>query len=371
MTYTIETGPPVPVPIDKPSGVYTEIPPELVGGTAYLTTAWTARCVGVKTLIAPRVDCTAAVRITGPSKEPWHRSYRGVYSAEVMTSRFGNATHVLAMHGEDKNSFDPRHQNQVAPWVKVDDCASGYRQDLGVYTDCWDAYSGFVTVNAAGGPAVWPMAGYARSRFPGEPRSVRLSHGVQHPFIVRGHDRKTLYMTYYDTGYEPGGIGRGIRVARSLDSGRTWRTWVASNNRWAASIPKGGPELWSRSPAQSQPLFESESSVFVVARTTGGGYIGIDQGTDYTRPEGAGYRSKTSVRFSRDMVNWSEPIVLQGADFTVADYYSRSRLTYPRFLNAAGTSTKEISARAFNIIGVRYGGTVYRVSASLTQTGAR
>ncbi|WP_354697643.1 hypothetical protein DSM112329_03279 [Paraconexibacter sp. AEG42_29] len=413
----VTVGDPVAAPMKLAEGSFTETPPDVLAGPAGLSYVLTAeastRCdvPAAATLLAPTPpDCTVPGRTvpqvgadyrtatpeTMPPGREHRRNYYGVYSADRVAAPDGGSAVVGAAHGENKNlsSGGLLFQNTVytgsdALVPPAGSCLSGPDPATGVYADCYAAYSGFigltVTPDAADGspgqapptdlgPVIWPAAGYAS-----EDGLTRLGHGVRHPDIVNGGDG-FLYMYYHDDGFLPDHAQSGFRVARAPadDLAQGWQTWVESESRWVASLPAAaiGPDS-SRdgfdqpSPASaSTPLFASDSSTFAVARIAGGkGLIGVDFGRDYTRPcvtaDGrADWRSAMRLRISTDRVHWSEPVALEGPDFDGCDFYANSRLTYPRFLNADGTSTKEVALADFSIIGTQYGGRVWRVPVS-------
>lgn len=340
------------VEIVKPAGVFTEVPPEVLpqpgGRSLYLATDRSSRCDTSAPLL--KVDCRDAVLQTYPSAARWRLSYYGVYSAERVRSRGGRVWRIVAMHGENKNQVVATglQQNTIVPSVRAASCYSGVQPGAAVYTDCEAAYSGFIgTGRSAGdanveptdlGPAVWPADGYVRS-------GRRLSHGVRHPSIVRGGDG-WVYMAYYDTS----GAG-GYRIARSreTDLGRRWATWVERERRWVQSVPDG-EHLWARSPARSTPLWRSRGTVLTLARTIDGRFMSIEQDP-----------GRTLIRFSRDGHSWSAPRALAGKDFTSCQPWIDSRVSYPKLLNAAATSTKVINPRDFFVLGTQYGGQVWMV----------
>ncbi|WP_354697644.1 hypothetical protein DSM112329_03280 [Paraconexibacter sp. AEG42_29] len=420
----VTVGEPVASPILLGAGAFTEVPPEVLSGprglSYYFTAEQSARCdtPAAETMLrAQPPDCQAEGRTvpqvgadylahtaaTMPAGREHRRTYYGVYSADRVRDTAGRSYIVGAAHGENKNAVrdGSLFQNNVylgpdALGPPLGTCLSGPDPETGIYADCYSAYSGFIGMTvtpdepdgAAGrtppedlGPVIWPAAGYSSTA-----TLVRLGHGVRHPYVVNGGDG-FLYMYYHDDGFLPDFRGAGFRVARApeRDLGRGWQTWVESASRWVTSLPSApvGPEssrdaLPQPSPSSaSTPLFPSDSSTFAVARIAGGkGLIGVDFGRDYTRPcvtaDGRDdWRSAMRLRVSTDRVHWSEPVALEGPDFDGCDFYPNSRLTYPRFLNATATTTKEVALEDFFIEGTQYGGRVWRVAVKAPDLASR
>lgn len=410
----------VPVQIQKPPDVYTEIPPEILPGgrrlSYYLSSDRALRCdtpVTETPFSAAAIDCQSpgrslfqldgddahAAPASMPAGREHRRNYYGIFSAAHARTADGAFSVVTAVHGENKNVTRGGrfYQNSVyrgldALVPPLGNCVSGYATPTSIYTDCEAAYSGFVgtavtPVDATTnwglapttdlGPAVWPIGGYADN---GGLR--RLDHGVRHPSIINGGDG-FLYMYYYDDGLFPGNVRGGFRVARAPEQqlGRGWQTWVEARRAWVDSLPAGpiGPQsstaaLAQPSPAaDSTPLFDSGAKVMTVARVTGRrGFVGIDQGANpsqrCTTLDGReDFRGATRIRVSADAVHWSPPVDLQGPGFADCDFFASAKIAYPRFLNAAGTSTKQVSLDDFSLIGTQYGGQVFRVRLSIPE----
>jgi hypothetical protein len=408
----------------RPS-IQTEIPPDILPGgkrlSWFLTTENSERCdaQASETAVAgPAVDCQAAGRSVTQTRPDYldrtpeqmpagreHRShYFGVYTATHARAADGSNWIVEATHGENKNVVRGGrfYQNSVYKATEAliptlgGSCFSGPDPVTWIYEDCYAAYTGWVgtarvpenSSNNWGlqepedlGPAVWPIGGYVSAD-----RLTLFDHGVRHPSIVEGGDGY-LYMFYYDDGLWPGNTRSGFRVARALESdlGRGWKTWVESRQQWVTSLPSGHIGADSSTAALAQPspaadstaLFPSTASTFAVARVRGRkGFVGIDQGRDWTRPcttpDGrSSYRSFTRLRVSPDGTHWSSPVELTGRHFDDCDFFVYSYITYPRFMDAAGTSTKDVSLEDFNIIGTRYGGQIWRIPVSAPELASQ
>lgn len=331
-------------------GARTEIPPELVAGRWYLTSDHGFYCAERGRSVLVPQGCSVTPASWPDPARFYRRSYYGTFSA----IRVGRDW-ITANHGENKN--EPGKQNTWAPFVRATDCWSGVAAGDNQYRDCWRAYAAFVGTSRNGrdlGPAVWPTAGYATA-------TRVLGHGVQHPSITRAGGY--LYMAYYDTSRPHPGFR--MARARERDRGRRWSTWVERRQQWVRSLPRLSG-LQRRSPShESTPLFKSASAVLTIARTTDGRFVSIEQGHDFTRPcvsDGRpAHRSRTRLRLSRDAVHWGRPVELRGPDFDGCDFYPHSRVTYAKLMNAAGTSTKLVNLRRFHLLGVQYGGRVWRV----------
>lgn len=422
--HAVSTGPVQRVWVAMRPSIATEIPPDILAGgqrlSWFLTTENSERCdsQASETAVAgPAVDCQAAGRSVTqtrpdyldhlpdamPANRPHRAEYFGVYSAAHARAADGSRYIVEATHGENKNVVRNGLYYQNSVYSGLDglipplggSCFSGFNPITFVYEDCYAAYTGWigtatVAENASNnwglqepqdlGPAVWPANGYASAD-----GKTMLGHGVRHPMIVSGGDGY-LYMWYYDDGILPGNLYQGFRVARAKESdgGRNWKTWDVTRNDWIQSVPTGvgstvtAAQMALPSPARnSSPLFNSTSTVFAVARVKGRkGFIGVDQGRDWDRPctgpDGrASYRAFTRIRVSVDGVNWNAPINLHGTGFDDCDFFVTSPITYPRFMNAEGTSTKEVSLDNFNIIGTKYGGAISRIPVSAPELASQ
>jgi hypothetical protein len=361
---TLEAGPLEPVPVVRPDGPYTEVPPFLLPDERglLLSSGWTYVCPNTR--LEPPIRCPHAEFLTGGDARfhtpeampdrPWRRNYQGAYAAEVLGGRL-----VTFNHAENKNEVigDQAYQNTVQPSVTVEDCWSGIRP-TGVYEDCGAAYNGFITATTGNGtdrgPIVWPEGGYL------DRDGSRVSRGVRHPHSIRVG--RYVYLFYVDD--SPSGERAGLRVARAPIGrrGRGFRVWHEEGT-WDRALPPGFSKremdrFYATPGARSTPLLApgAGTSSFAVARLAGEGiFLGIEQYFD------ADENTTVAIRQSRDLVHWGPRIDL---GVPAADFGSFP-LSYPIFLDAAGTAHTRVGDR-FYVLGTGVGGQVHRIGLRLT-----
>jgi hypothetical protein len=365
-----DVGPIESVPIVKPAGAETEIPPwTLDSRTKFLTTAWTFRCPTTDTLLMARVTCNGGGRMTAPNtfgtspevlgdEGPWRRNYHGVFSAHRIGGRL-----LTINHGENKNERigDRLYQNTVVPEVRAEECADGVVE--GYHRTCWPAYSGFVTASRRSrsgrltdlGPIIWPEQGYRDRQEP------QLAVGVRHPHSIIVGDY--VYVYYLDSGPQTAGI----KVARSpltrLGSPGSWRV-LDRRKHWVPALPDGftrsrTSKFYDSPGPTGRRLFGGyEGSVsFAVAKLRNEPrYVGVEE---YHEPEGGPFH--VALRFSRDLIHWGPRSVLEGIRSSI---YLEFKMHYAIPLDRTGRLDTRVDRRRFYLVGTGSRGDVHRVALS-------
>lgn len=296
-------------------------------------------------------------------KYHWRRNYNGVFSAQALTLPSGQNILFAVSHGENKNEKQKGYyyQNTVRPSFVINKDNPGTYSGMskGVYTDCWEAYFGFLNgnwlpVDAAHnggnqylydlGPIAWPSAGYVK------PGGAQASTGLRHPSSIVYNNY--IYIYVRDESKDGTGGIKLIRcaVADILNPAR-YQTWSETQG-WISALPKGFTKercanyFAVRGP-QNSPVFPADRNTirFSVAKFKNSDmFIGVEQYND-DLDKG---RCKLAFRTSADLVHWSDRVI----------FYSNKTLNwsdfqykYPIFLDAEGTSNNEIDINSFFVIG--------------------
>ena len=222
------------LPLDRPSALFTEMPPTLLrvpaalspaGGcpavaagalALYLSTGYAGLCVANVSALAPSSPtgfalATCSVPFSGeswrswppaavPPHTEWLRNYDGVFAALPLPDAGPVPQLLLVRHGEHKNELnwenDLLYQGLINRDVDARTCYSGFVN--GSFSDCQPAYNAMVTgarvpFTAAacfglgavgnssavdGGPLVWPRDGYLNAT------RGKASFGVRQPGAV-------------------------------------------------------------------------------------------------------------------------------------------------------------------------------------------
>lgn len=293
----------------------------------------------------------------------WRRNYNGVFSAHALTLPSGQNILFAISHGENKNEKqkDYYYQNTVRPSfvINTNNPRTYSGMNKGVYTDCWDAYFGFLNGNwlpndAAHnwgnqylndlGPLAWPSAGYIKAD------GTQASTGLRHPSSIVHNNY--IYIYVKDESKDGTGGIKLIRcaVADILNPAR-YQTWSETQG-WISSLPKGFTkercaDYFAVRGPQNSPVFPADRNTirFSVARVKNSDmFIGVEQYND-DLDKG---RCRLAFRTSSDLIHWSDRI----------NFYSNKTLNwgdfqykYPIFLNADGTSNNDIDINSFFIIG--------------------
>jgi hypothetical protein len=362
--------------VTPPPDGHFEIPFWIVpGGMRQLsvTTSWTYSCYTPFNPLTDVIQLTSSV-CTLVSKDyvhkgsttavEWGRNYNGIFTQHVVNA-FGSDLLVALTAGENKNEDiggncgqgGTCYQNTINTNVLCSECASRYCNN--VYTDCWQAYNGFINMSWQyydiahnwgmqahndEGPIVWPVNGYTYG-------GVKSSSGVRHPHGIVAQDY--IWVFYEDNGYGAGNLGYGIRVARTpVSSGGlpgSWKTYC--NGTWVYSLPAGFERnnmsaFYSQRGGCASPVLPTGGwqYSFAVAKRTQGGYIGVEERAD---------KGTWSLRLwaSPDLLDWHYLLTL----LPIPGEWSAGELHYPVFLSDDGWHSELVDGDSFYIVGTKNG----------------
>jgi hypothetical protein len=372
-----EVGPIKPVPIVKPAGAETEIPPwTLDGRNKLLTTAWTFRCPTTDTLLVARVTCNGGERLTVPDTHltwpealgvdaPWRRNYQGVFTAHRIGGRL-----LTINHGENKNERigDQLYQNTVVPEIRAERCADGVVE--GSYRACWIAYSGFIGASRERpngrltdlGPIVWPERGYLHRK------EGNFATGVRHPHsIIAG---KHVYVYYLDSGRRTAGIKLARSPVMRRGSPSSWRV-LNRHGRWVPALPDGfttvrTSDFYGSPGPKGRLLFGGYrgSVSFAIAKVRNERlYVGVEE---FHEPRG-GTHFQVALRFSRDLIHWGPRSALE--ELGTAAFLD-FEMHYPIPLDRTGRLSTQVERKRFYLVGTDSRGHVNRVALSADHLAA-
>lgn len=285
-------------------------------------------------------------------------------SAHITSDQVYSKKVIAVVHGENKNEKlgDNYYQNTVNTNVLAKNCASGLFNNS--YSDCWDAYNGFISLSATPynreynwgstlfsdfGPAIWPSAGYVNG-------DQKLSWGVRHPssIIKDGY----LYIVYLDTSAgNSDGRKSGIKIARAPLSDQKVPTGFIPYHRGAfsennKSLPPGFDpykvrDFYESEGGAADELWPNSSNVnrFSIAKIRGTNlYAGVEE---VHSDDGLSWFLR--LRLSDDLVNWSSPKEIPGT--RTSGGWDAGVLHYPIFSDWDNTTNYEIDADGFYILG--------------------
>ena len=331
---------------------------------------------------------TATIPNVSPYGDHWRRNYHAVYSAHYVNHATQGTISLGFCHSENKNvangdCYDPNTHtlNSIQPNQTID-CS-----DIGTYSgpgkiDGWKAYNGIVnavwTPNNSQtnwgqqyftdlGPILWPANGYVTAS------GAKATEGFRHPSSIMHNDY--LYIYVVDAGnFDPNIIpleeGRrgGVKLikvhkdqALNPANYNVYYKDPIGNEFWNPALPAGFTKenmlsFTAVKGSKSSDLFNdhrTNSSVvrFSVAKVKYTDYfIGVEQyfdNTDQFILDGKNAsRLKVAVRYSNDLINWSERQVVY-----VANTWETSYLNYPIFLSRDGWSNTEVDGDDFYILG--------------------
>lgn len=350
----------------------------------YLSTDYTYFCATPDSLasssVSLRPEYCAQVSARATST-PWLRNYGGVFSAYVKDPGTDNPLILAAIHGENKNErlygSGLLIQNTVDtdftanPKFDAHTCASGY-SSAGVYSDCDDAYNGFVSLAHEAftpatqyarqpmqndGPIVWPADGYVKAN------GSKASMGVRHPTFFS--DGTYLYVFYLDM--SPASWG--IKVARaplaSMPASGGFKVYDGTGFNTSA-LPAG----FSRDAISSFYASRGGASVcviacvgfptrFSVARVNGtnSSYVGV---LEYIATDG---QARTQLAASDDLVHWTEPVTVHWTPG-----WASNDMHYPVLMDTDGWTNTAIDIDDFYVVGVSGAAETRRIHISARLT---
>ena len=259
----------------------------------------------------------------GPdAAKTWKRSYSSIYSAHYLEHPTLGPMNIGFCHDENKNSCN--QQNTINP-IFHPTCVSGtdYTGYFAILSAVWTkniqsnnwGQSGY---NNDIGPILWPSVGYVSSD------NTNASQGLLQPTsIISGN---YIYIFIWDKrplGKAQGqeGRNRGIKVVRTTiancNNPLLYEVYYKNSQgveTWLPSLPSGFTKetmlnyVKIQGPKSSGILFDeisgnTEFFIFSVAKVNNQNYfIGSEEYVD-NNDKG---RQHIAVRFSYDLVNWSE-----------------------------------------------------------------
>lgn len=320
--------------------------------------------------------------------ENWRRNYNSIYSAHYINHPVQGGVSIGFQHSENKNyvsgsncNSGTHYQNTMNPAAQIN-CSDHWTWSGGdPYEDGWGAYHAMVTAAWTPnnqqtnwgqqyfgnqlGPIAWPSNGYVKSN------DVIASSGLKHPSSIIEGDY--IYIFFSDGGLFAGSLpqaeGReeGIKVIRvhknnALDPTqyRVYYKDPAGNVSWDPSLPPGftketmlqyakvqGPK--STDVLKDATSDQSQEIRFSVAKVSGTNYfIGVEEYIDYNDfCSSGGNKFKVAIRFSYDLVNWSDRVLQIGA----SNCWDQHNMRYPILLNSNGWTNTEINLNDFYILG--------------------
>ena len=346
--YTIYAGEVFELPVELPSGTYTEVPAWVVtddtGSRYFLPTGFShvvhknsdmsiledSDTFSGQTATLTSISDVLASNYADPSTlDPgtvWRRNYYGIYTAHRLESGVDDQSGYLAiLHGENKNrAYQPSgdyiyYDNTVLPsqMYIIPDEYSGYFD--GSFSDYWPAYFAFISASWSPadenggnnfmahdlGPIIWPSNGYITQS------GVKASNGLRAPSSII-HDGY-IYIFYLDMG--------GIKVSRAPVSGNgapgTFMNYY-NGGFSEPSLPTGFTKETARDfldvpgglSSWIHPELAHSTTRFSVAKLKGTQYfVSVEERFYY---DGNSNTFQNYLRLSEDLVNWSDAVLLPG-----------------------------------------------------------
>jgi len=309
---------------------------------------------------------------TGPDvNKPWKRNYSEIYSAHSLVHPSAGPVNIAFCHNENKNQCNM--QNTINPAITPDCSVHGndykayYAMITAIWTPCDQADNwGQKGYNNDLGPIIWPSVGYVA------PDNSSASEGFLQPSSIRVGD--SLYIFVWDKGPSSPlvagreGCTRGIKairvaVADCLDPSRYEVYYKDPHGRvqWLPSLPAGFTKenmlryVRVAGPKATDILSDeipgnTEAFRFSVAQVAGQHYfIGCEEYVDNNDRSHGKSRHHIALRFSYDLVNWSERKKI----IETSDSWDASDFNYPILMDAEGGSNTTIDLNNFYVIGVR------------------
>lgn len=351
--------------------------------------------------LASRNNCTLRLepglkpnKFTSSNSVPlWYRDYHGTFSAHLISNANKDIQLYSINHSESYNndSLAIRFPNQTTPpCIPVEDM--GYGKLPCGSNNWWGSYNAWITLSRMPwtynnltsnkqfedlGPITWPSNGYIESLDGNKTWIKATDGGIRHPTSIIKDNY--LYVFYEDLsqGKESDGRGPGIKVIRapitngvvdpnsfkayfngnftenSLPAGFNLPTYYSSLNQKGPRASSLFPELTKTAP---QPTLGTKRTgarqvgdivSFSVARV---------EGTDYYLGVAHELSRGVTLRLSRDLTSWSNPVVVPG---TAENWWlgktdlQKYPLLYPRLANKNGDSNVSINPNEFYIIGTQ------------------
>jgi hypothetical protein len=330
---------------------------------------------------------------SNPMADHWRRIYHNIYTAQYYVHPVQGGISIGYANSENKNYIESndcgspkKYPGSFNPTVPID-CSipdsysnlskDGYLTYHAMVTGQWTPNVapnwGQQYFGNALGPVTWPANGYIASDW----RSASQGCGGPSSIIANGY----IYIYYLDVGPRTvpleEGRGRGIRALRvlqenALDASKyeVFYKDPSGLETWNPAIPAGLTKdnmlsfLMIRGSKGSDILNNNDGptpcmrfSVAKVANTNY--YAGIEEYADSNDPCNHDHinqttgaiehwgRERLALRFSYDLVNWSDRIMQIGA----SDCFDYFHMRYPIFLNSNGWTNTEIDLNDFYVLG--------------------
>lgn len=320
--------------------------------------------------------------------EHWRLAYHNIYSAHYINHPQQGTISVGFLHSENKNRVQgncfsagvhDRAQNTFNPSMVID-CYNPDSYTGDGTNEAWIPYSSLLTaawvpnnqstnwgqqyfINQLG-PIAWPSNGYL------DVNGSRVSNGVGHPSSIIVGDY--VYIYYLDVGGSIGGDGRrrGIRVLKvhkndALDPTQynVYYKDPAGNVSWNPALPAG---FTKENLLQYVSVLGPQGSDVLNTRLNGDNtntirfsvakvlytdyYVGVEEYMDDNElcPDpNDGSKHKMALRFSDNLLDWSDRILQIGGGYCWDDFQMR----FPILLNSDGWSNTEVNLNDFYILG--------------------
>jgi hypothetical protein len=293
----------------------------------------------------------------------WRRNYYGIFSAQLLHHpATGQRCVVAFLHGENKNEVLNKayYDNTVkSSRTYAPSQYSGY-DATGAYHDHWANYFGFVGMAWSPleeldgnnlmvhdtGPVLWPCNGYV------DARDTPLSAGLRHPYSLVADGFIYVFCQDASFGATEGRRG-GIKVARAATSSmglpnsfKNYYNEAFTEPSLPQGFDKNGRSFFAVPGGKSTTLFDFDKNAtsFRVARLKNSPYfIGLEEVQNWDNTN-----LVLQMRYSTDLAHWSQPADVPG---TRTNVFSSMKLNYGGFMNLDCTSSSEIDAEGFYIVG--------------------
>lgn len=331
---------------------------------------------------------------SNPNSVPlWLRDYHGTFSAHLLKNSNNDMTLYSINHSESYNNDSLAIRfpnNSVPPCIPV--ANMGYGSLPCDPTNWWGSYNAWITLSRMPwnytnlttskkfddlGPITWPSNGYIESLDNNQTWVKATDGGVRHPSSIIKDNY--LYVFYEDLsqGSESSGRGPGFKVIRApiTDQGIDPSSFKAYYNGSFSdsSLPSGfnlstyhkslaqkGPRASSLFPQLTKAAPQSTKGTMRKGARQVGDIISFSvarvSGSDYYLGVAHELSRGTTLRLSKDLVNWSEPTLIPE---TESNWWSGSvdlqkhPLLYPRLANKNGDSNVLIDPNEFYVIGTQ------------------
>ncbi len=317
--------------------------------------------------ILQTVDEKGSMQFKEPStvySPDWTNSFDGLFGMALVKVA-GKDYLYFAKHGENQNNFynGKYYQGTIFPDIKAADCAAGYTGTT--YNHCWDSFASFASFGWAPlertsdgkvdtnlqlhdqGPVLWPSTPYKSSQ------GKNTGSGPYAPTLFVDNSSGFMYMYFINASSRTSRHCMSVARARidSFGAAGSW-SYYQNGNFSPATLPEGFSkenisDFYTKGASVASCIAEDKDAEFLhfnVAKIAGTEYyLGVGEDS----PLGSTWRLWT--RISKDLVNWSDPVVL---DTDGHSWGGGAKYHYPTLLNLEGDNTnKMIDPDGFFILG--------------------